>query len=262
MQQITSRKNPLILESAKLQDKKYRKKSGTFFIEGKKLFSEALAKKLEIVYAIFSQDAYPQYADCDFSFPVYCVPNEVFLKISTEKSPEGVFCVLKDIDFFHKRYIIYSSDSFSQRKFFICGVRDPGNLGTMIRCACALGIEELILSSDCADLYHPKTVRAAMGTLFCQKISICEKVEDSIALLRQNGYRVLAASLRSDSRNLDEVRIDARTCFVVGNEGHGLDPSVIDACDGSVIIPMKNDTESLNAAMAAGILMWEVAKST
>ncbi len=262
MQRITSRQNPLMVQSAKLQDKKYRNETGTFFLEGKKLFAEALAAKLDIVYVIFSDDAYADYQKNDFPFPVYTVPNDVFLKISTEKSPEGVFCVAKDIDFFHKRYIIYSSDSFVGRKFCISGVRDCGNLGTMIRTARALGIDELILSADCADLYHPKTVRAAMGTLFTQKISICADLPSSIAVLQQNGYRVMAATLRPDSVRLDQVDLDSKVCFAVGNEGHGLEDDVISACCGSVIIPMAQGAESLNAAMAAGILMWESAKTT
>ncbi len=262
MQLITSRKNQLIVDCAKLQDKKYRQKSKSFFIEGKKLFCEALQSKAEILYAIFSESAYPAFEQQDFSFPTFLVTEEVFSKISTEKSPEGVFCVLKDIDFFHKRYIIYSSDSFSGRKFCICGVRDPGNLGTMIRTANALGVDELILSSDCADIYHPKTVRAAMGAIFRQRITICEDFPASIALLRQNGYCVYAATLQDTSSALNEIAIGADTCFVVGNEGHGLEKDVIDACDGSVIIPMQEGTESLNAAMAAGILMWESVRTT
>ncbi len=257
MQPITSRKNQLIVDCAKLQDKKYRQKTKSFFIEGKKLFCEALQENMQISYAIFSERAYPEFQEKDFPFPTFVATEEVFSKISTEKSPEGVFCVLKDIDFFHKRYIIYSSDSFKGRKFCICGVRDPGNLGTMIRTANALGVEELILSSDCADIYHPKTVRAAMGAIFRQKITICENFPASVSVLRQNGYRVYAATLQDTSVTLDRLSIGQNTCFVVGNEGHGLDKEVIDICDGSVIIPMQEGTESLNAAMAAGILMWE-----
>ena len=157
----------------------------------------------------------------------------------------------------HKRYIIYGRDSFCDSKIVLCGVRDPGNLGTMLRTAAAFGIGEVILSSDCADLYNPKTVRAAMGAIFRMRVSICEDVCQTLSLLHTNGYRTCAATLQASSLALGSFDVDRHTCFVIGNEGHGLDRSVIDACDCSVIIPMQQGTESLNAAIAAATLLWE-----
>lgn len=261
MQIITSRQNPLVVETAKLQDKKYRRQSKTFFLEGEKLFFEAIKSQATLCYAMMTEDAYARLCPVgkSYPFPVYCVSETVFEKISTEKSPQGVLSVLKDLDFLHKRYIIYSSDS-QKKKFLLCGIQDPGNLGTMIRSANAFGIDELILSEDCADLYHPKTVRAAMGALFRQRISVCADLPASIEALRKQGYTVYAATLNEASRPLTSVDVTAQVCFAVGNEGHGLPPSVIDACNGAVIIPMQPDTESLNAAVAASILMWETAR--
>ncbi len=264
MQSITSRKNPLVVATAKLHDKKYRTQTGTFFLEGEKLFSEALRASLQIDYAMMTKEAYekllPQ-GDGTYPFPVYAVEESVFEKISTEKSPQGVLCVAKHLDFLHKKYIIYREANFIEgKKFLLCGIRDPGNLGTLIRTANAFGIEELILSDDCADLYHPKTVRAAMGALFRQRISICSDLLGSMAQLQKQGYTLLAAALREDSLPLGQYTVCGQTCFAVGNEGQGLPKEVIDACDGSVIIPMAPDSESLNAAMAAGILMWETVR--
>jgi TrmH family RNA methyltransferase len=261
MQIITSRQNPLVVDTAKLQDKKYRRQSKRFFLEGEKLFAEALKSGVSLCYVMMTEAAYARLCPTEntYPFPVYCVSESVFEKISTEKSPQGVLSVAKDLDFLHKRYIIYSSDS-QKRKFLLCGIQDPGNLGTMIRTANAFGIDELILSEDCADLYHPKTVRAAMGAIFRQKIAVCSDLPASIVALQNAGYCVLAATLNESSLPLNELCVHPTTCFAVGNEGHGLPSSVIDACNGSVIIPMQPDTESLNAAVAASLLMWEVSR--
>lgn len=144
--------------------------------------------------------------------------------------------------------------------FIVSSVRDPGNLGTIIRNANALGIDELIISADCADIYNPRTVRAAMGALFRQKITVCRDIISAVSVLREMGYCVLAAALSQSSVSITNVDVSCRTCFLIGNEGHGLDGELINACSGSVIIPMQNGCESLNAAAAAAILMWESAK--
>ncbi len=264
MHLITSRQNPLVIATAKLQEKKYRTQSGLFFSEGEKLFREAMASPAQIDYVMMTQDAYDRLLTagappCDF--PVYVVSEGVFEKISTEKAPQGVLCVIKHLDFLHKKDIIYREGNLSkERKFLLCGIRDPGNLGTLIRTANAFGIDELILSEDCADLYHPKTVRAAMGALFRQRITVCTDLCGSISELRSRGYTLLAAALTETARPLQAYPITQKTCFAVGNEGHGLPKEVIDACDGSVIIPMAPDSESLNAAVAAAILMWETVR--
>ena len=116
-----------------------------------------------------------------------------------------------------------------------CSIRDPGNLGTVIRDANALGIDELILSSDCADLYNPRTVRAAMGALFRQHITLCEDPVGSIGALRGLGYRVHAAALHRDAVPLSSLGVDRRVCFLVGNEGRGLSEELIGAASDCVM---------------------------
>lgn len=262
---LTSRQNPTVVATAKLHDKKHRTEAGCFFAEGKKLLLEALDAGAPLSYVMATEDAYAaldaQGLTARLDCPVYTVTESVFEKISTEKSPEGVLCVIKDIDFLHKRYIIYGRDSFCDSKIVLCGVRDPGNLGTMLRSARAFGIGEVILSDDCADLYHPKTVRAAMGAIFRMRVSVCTDICQTLALLRTQGYHTCAATLQKDSLPLGTFAVDQKTCFVIGNEGHGLTQEVIDACDCAVIIPMQADTESLNAAIAASLLMWEIART-
>ena len=135
-------------------------------------------------------------------------------------------------------------------------VRDPGNLGTMIRTAAAFGFDRIILG-DCADLYHPRTVRASMGALYRMRIDVCTRMEPVIRALQLHGHRVIAAALQENSLTLGRDPLCADDCIVIGNEGHGVSPQVLGCADAVVKIPMEPDAESLNAAGAASVLMWE-----
>ena len=181
--------------------------------------------------------------------------------MTEEKAPEGIFCLSKTIDKYHNFATIYIPDKNSAQKsrarMMLCSLRDPGNLGTVIRACAAFGCHELILTEDCADIYNTKTVRASMGMLFDRRITVVRDPVAAIHALKESGQTVLAAALHRDSLSLFDVKDPASVCFVIGNEGHGLDEDVISACNGSVIIPMMEGTESLNASIAASILLYE-----
>ena len=130
------------------------------------------------------------------------------------------------------------------------------NLGAIIRSAAAFGIDTLLLSEDCADIYNSKTVRASMGTLFGQRIVRVPNLVDAITALRGQGRRVFAAALDHKAMRLGSFSPAVGDCVVIGNEGHGLCDTTVQACDASVYIPMTDRAESLNAAVAAAILMW------
>jgi TrmH family RNA methyltransferase len=136
-------------------------------------------------------------------------------------------------------------------------VRDPGNLGTIIRSAKAFGVKNLVLSSDCADLYNPRTIRAAMGTLFTQNVYMAEDLIGVIGSLRARG-RVYAAALCEDAVRLGEVRFGENDAALVGNEGHGLSQEALAACTDTLYIPMAAGVESLNAGIAASVILWEL----
>jgi TrmH family RNA methyltransferase len=154
-------------------------------------------------------------------------------------------------------------------------VRDPGNVGTVIRTAAALGMAHIILSNDCADLYHPRTVRAAMGPLFSMPVTRVDDLAGTVRLLRAEGWVVNAAALDDHAERLGEVDLSLpaggesacrpgvtdRICALIGNEGHGLSRAVIEACDRTVYIPMEADAESLNAGAAAALVMWEMRRA-
>nr|MBQ4319863.1 RNA methyltransferase [Clostridia bacterium] len=259
MTRITGRTNPYIIEVAKLRDKKHRNTAGKFLADGIKLFEEADQSGVTFESLILSDSGkdkfYGKYCKLFEKYDIVSVPDTVFEKISEEKSPEGGISVLKGLDKLHKNTTIYNIEENDGVRFILSSIRDPGNLGTMIRSAAAFGISELILSSDCAELYSPKTLRAAMGAVFRQRVTVVKDLVGCIHTLNEAGHKVYAAL--PDARALPFGKIEGRVCYAVGNEGHGLDADVVEACHGSAYIPMAQGTESLNAAAAATILMYD-----
>ena len=275
MEIITSRQNPQILHAVRLQDRKHRQREKLFCFDGIKLCMEALMSDVEIVRIFLRSSTAKsviariekELPSVDFSSHVALVMLEdaVFEKISIEKSPEGVICIAKYIDKCHKIVTINNIEELgaypvteNERVMLLESVRDPGNLGTIIRGASAFGIDRLIISQDCADLYNPKTVRASMGTIFRQHIDRVEDMPSAVRALQNDGRRIYAAALDSTALRLGAAELCARDGIVIGNEGHGLSDDTIAACTGCLFIPMAEGTESLNAAMAATVCMWEM----
>ena len=278
---ITSRQNRRIVELMKLDDRRAREKSRLFRFDGVKLLCEAIRRGVELD-SIFLRvgtakkvvNRMEELYGCALSqahCPILGVEDSLFDKISQENAPEGVITVAKYIDKCHKNIIIYNKDEFetcpSAAVILLESVRDPLNVGAIIRSAAALGVGHLILSADCADIYHPRTVRAAMGPLFSMPITRVEDLAGTIRSLRAAGRRVYAAALDDTAIRLGSPELMAEQgrdgcagCAVIGNEGHGLSEAVINACDRSVYIPMEADTESLNAGVAAALIMWELCK--
>lgn len=276
---ITSRQNRRVVELMKLDDRRAREKTRTFRFDGVKLLCEAIRRgvEMEAVFlrvgtaervAVRMEELYgctPADAGC----PVFGVEDSLFEKISQENAPDGVITVAKYIDKSHNLIIIYKEDEVTVRKdapvLLLESVRDPLNVGAIIRSAAALGVGHIIMSADCADLYHPRTVRTAMGPLFSLPITRVEDLAGTVRSLRAEGRRIYAAALDDTALRLGSPEFNAEreghpVGVVIGNEGHGLSESVIAACDRSVYIPMEADTESLNAGVAAALLMWELSK--
>lgn len=275
MEIITSRQNPQILRVVRLQDRKHRQREQLFCFDGIKLCKEALISGVEMERIFLRASTAErvirrmetELPTMDFSshFALVMLEDTVFEKISAEKSPEGVICVAKYIDKCHKIVTINNIEASAsyplldtERIMLLESVRDPGNLGTIIRGASAFGVDRLIISEDCADLYNPKTVRASMGTIFRQRIDRVENLPCAIRSLRQNGRHIYAAALDSTALKLGVAELNCRDGIVIGNEGHGLSTQTIEACTGCLYIPMAEGTESLNAAMAATVCMWEM----
>lgn len=267
---ITSRQNRTVVEVGKLSDRRAREAAGLFRFDGIKLLREAVRNRLEMPLlllrescaetvgaALQESDGMPLSACAD---RVLTLADGVFDKISEEKSPEGVICVAKYIDKFEKIATIYSDGKIPGREETVVlleSVRDPANIGAIIRSAAALGVDRLIISADCADVYNAKAVRASMGTLFGQRIDRVGDLPGIIGQLRTRGRRVFAAALDPAAVRLGSFAVQPGDCVVIGNEGHGLSDAVLQAADRRVFIPMSGRAESFNAAVAAALLMWE-----
>ena len=276
---ITSRQNRRIVELMKLDDRRAREKTRTFRFDGVKLLCEAIRRGVEMETIFLRVGTADRVAarmeelygctPADAGCPVFGVEDSLFEKISQENAPDGVITVAKYIDKFHNFIIIYKEDEVTVRKdapvLLLESVRDPLNVGAIIRSAAALGVGHIIMSADCADLYHPRTVRTAMGPLFSLPITRVEDLAGTIRGLRAEGRRIYAAALDDTALCLGSSAFDTEreghpAGAVIGNEGHGLSDAVIAACDRSVYIPMEADTESLNAGVAAALLMWELGR--
>ena len=269
---ITSRNNPLVKWASSLSEKKYRDSEQAFIIEGEKLAFEALEAGLPVTHVLVDSEKAIRLMDRINAFAnnekfantvVIQLSESAFSKISGEKAPQGIILIIKYLDFFSKLDIIYKEEFFlksDERAIILSSIRDPGNLGSVIRSAVAFGTDHIILSEDCVDLYNSKTVRAAMGSFFKIKATIVSDLVSTISLLRENGRAVYAAELRPGAVSLSDIDTSPCDIVVIGNEGHGISEDVSKACSASVYIPISENTESLNASVAAGVLMWEFSR--
>ena len=256
MEIITSKNNAAIIAASKLSDKKYREREQKFAFEGIKLFEEAYRAGVPFSRVFVTEEAYRKYTDKLSVLPqniLTVVSDAVYEKLSFENAPQGVFCIAD--------YFTPKSQKDTTFVLLLDGVSDPGNFGAILRSAEAFGTDTVYTGKNGADLYNPKTVRACMGSLFRVDIRRAESIPDSIRALQKDGFRVFATALDHRSQDIRNVNFGGKVAFVIGNEGHGVSEETLDACDGTVIIPMCDGPESLNAAVAASVVMWEAAKN-
>ena len=254
---ISSKSNRLIVRIGSLAEKKYRDSERLFRFDGIKLFREAAACGVALRYVLVSAGAAgadAMLSEAGSKAPgagLYLLSDEVFAKLSPEKSPEGIISVAEYPSSLHIR-----AEGGEDAEHALAGVegilalesvRDPGNLGTVIRSAAAFGTEALLLSGDCADIYNPRV------------LVITADLPSALRRLAAAGRRILGTTLSSDAVPLQDAGVRKSDIFVIGNEGHGLSGAVIAACDRKVFIPMERGPgiESLNAAVAASVIMYE-----
>lgn len=261
---ITSRQNPTVVKLCALLDKKERRKSRLFRIDGYKLFLEAVDCGAEIELVAICSEKAERFMPAvrESGARAILLAPEVFSKITDEKAPDGIIAVVRYIGKIHK--VLEASDipaiaASGRRIMAFESLRDPGNLGTVIRSASAFGVDTLILSDDCADVYNPKTLRGAMGAIFSREIFFCKDLPEALSRFSCEGRRVLAATLDNEAVAVGKAALSARDIILIGNEGHGLSRAAVEASDLSVILPIDTGrgVESLNAATAASVFMWE-----
>lgn len=269
---ITSRQNRLVVEVGKLADRKARMTEKCFRFDGVKLLHEAVANGIHIEKLLLAESRSAQILATLESVKdalalretvVYILSDDAFSKVSGEQAPEGVVTVAR-FPSLHKRgeeaaaLVAELSAAPFRRVLLLESVRDPGNVGTILRSAAAFGVNCVVLSADCADIYNPKTIRGAMGALFRMQVAVVEDITEAIGLLRDGGRRVFAAALDPTAVRLGKETLGKGDAVLIGNEGHGLSPEAIRACGQSLYIPMEEGSESLNAAIAASVILWNM----
>ena len=251
MIKITSSSNKTYKYFKSLLQKKSRYESGEFVVEGIKSVRDAVASGKEIS-AIIISDEFAEEFDYGEN-EIYEIPAPLFEKLCDTKTPQGIAAVIK----------MYETAGFEpdmDGAYVYCdGVSDPGNLGTIIRTADAAGFSGVILSDTCADIYSPKTVRASMGSFFNINLIAGKTVED-LMKYKSMGFNLLGGALTDKTLDYRAAVYKKPTIIIVGNEANGISDEVLKICT-SVKIPIYGRAESLNAAMAAGILMYEWARN-
>ena len=257
---ISSAQNPIIKEIKALKEKKYRDRKGLYFIEGIRFIEEALKEKELINKVLVSEkitevkggsEILKQLEEAD-SRNVYTVPDKLYLEVTDTENPQGILAVMS------KKSVGIES-VYDDKNFFVVldSIQDPGNMGTIIRTADAAGATAVIVSKGCVDVYNPKVLRSTMGSIFHIPICYCENILEGLQSLKEKGITLCAAHLDGEKSYFDLNNKD-NIAVIIGNEANGISDSVAAISDELVKIPMEGKSESLNASVAAGLLIYEV----
>lgn len=250
---ITSASNEQIKNIIQLKEKsKARKQKKQFVVEGIKMFSEVPKESLEAVYVSesFLKDNKDNLKGVDFQI----VSDAVFKKISDTVTPQGVLAIVRQSTYTLEDIINYRKKGKSCI-VVLDRLQDPGNLGTIVRTGEGAGISGIIMSNDCADIYNPKVIRSTMGSIFRVPFAVVDNLPDAIDKMKACGITTYAAHLNGEDYNKGVFVNDI--ALLIGNEARGLSKEVSDKADKRIRIPMEGKVESLNAAIATAILMYE-----
>lgn len=257
---LTSKDNINIKNTVKLKKSaRYRRQSGLFIAEGLRVCYDAMLSNAEIEILFATEKAIEKNRDkynelSEYSHKSFVVTEQIFSLISDTETPQGSLCVIKALDKISQFDTIKSNGKL----LALDNVQDPNNLGTILRSAEAFGIDGIVMSEDCCDIYSPKVVRGSMGAVFRIPFIICSSIS---YFLKENTYLESFASVVDNSaKPITEVNFKSPCIAVIGNEGNGLKQETIDSCKNKITIPMRGKAESLNASAAASIIIWEMIK--
>ena len=250
MESITSLKNPRVISWRSLKDKKGRDAAGAFLVEGPKMVSEALNSLFQVKTFLLREGYAPPFP-LPPDIPAFTLPEYVFRSVCDTKTPQGIAAVIQSFHLPLK----------GSRLLALDGIQDPGNLGTIIRTADAAGFEGILLSRDCADLFSPKVLRSTMGSIFRMTFAFPDHLASSLLGFREKGYSILSSQLDGNSF-YQRKEVASSLILVIGNEGNGISEEVKAVSTHHLCLPMKGGTESLNAAVAAGIMMYDLVFSS
>lgn len=255
---ITSASNVQVKNIIQLQKKaRARRQQRMFVTEGVRMFREAPEEMISRIYVSesFLQD--PQHRKLLEGRKWEVLSDPVFSRVSDTQTPQGILCLIKMPDHDPEQLLLNADPGGIW--LVLENVQDPGNLGTMFRTGEGAGIAGVIMDKNTADIYNPKTIRSTMGSIFRVPFAIADSPADMIRLLKERRIRVYGAHL-AGSVCYDEPDYTEGTAFLIGNEGNGLTEETAALADQNIRIPIEGRLESLNAAMAAGILMYEASR--
>lgn len=261
MDRLSSKTNEKIRSAVNVRDSaKARRESSLFFLEGARLCADAAENGVEIYRAFFTKIAQEKYCErCEKILSVcdeaYEISSEVSTKLTDTENSQGVFCICRMPKRKENMYGLNPNGKY----LMLENVQDPSNLGAITRTAEALGIDGLIVCGGC-DIYNPKALRASMGSALRLNIIACDNAADLISEANKLGMLTLASTPDRNSIKITSIHSSGGIICVVGNEGNGITEQTMSICQKKITIPMEGRAESLNAATAAAILIWEMVR--
>ena len=257
---ITSTSNAKIKRIVQLRKKKKaRDAEGVFLVEGIRMFREIPEKLLQEIYISEScegkegKEIRRRASACGIRPEL--VSDGVFAYLSDTQTPQGILCVVGQLSYSLEEV----ADASCPHMLVLDRLQDPGNVGTILRTAEGAGVTGILLDGECADIYNPKTIRSTIGSVFRMPFYYIQDLEEGIRYLKKRGICTYAAHLEG-KRAYDEEDYRKPCAFLIGNEGNGLRPEIADLADTYIRIPMAGEVESLNAAIASAVLMFEAGR--
>ena len=248
IEKLSSLKNPRVRLLRSLKDRKGRKETGLFLVEGDKMTAEALSSGFS-VRCLLVRENHPLPEGLPEDLPVCVMPEEVLAAVCDTRTPQGIAAAVE----------MRSVPMTGEKLIALDGLQDPGNVGTIVRTADAAGFGGVLLSPDCADVFSPKTLRATMGSIFRVGLAFPASLPEELGRLREEGYSVLSSQLDGDPF-YERNGVCDKLVLVVGNEGNGVSPAVRREATHHLRLPMRGGAESLNAAVAAAVMMYDLTR--
>ncbi len=242
---ITSKDNEIIKNIKKLKEKKYRLDS--YIVEGIKMVKEAINENQEIALIAIREDF-----KIDFdtkNIKTVTISNKIFNDISDVKTPQGILAVIKK----NQNNQIETNSNYI---LALDSLQDPGNMGTIIRTADSANINQIIINKTTVDPYSPKVIRSTMGAIYRTNIIEVEDLKTTLKEIQSKGFQIITTDLKA-TQSIYDINYNNKTVVVIGNEANGVSQEILQTADKKVIIPMLGKTESLNASIAASIMIYE-----
>ena len=242
---ITSKDNEIIKNIKKLKEKKYRLDS--YIVEGIKMVKEAINENQEIALIAIREDF-----KIDFDtkkIKIVTISNKIFNDISDVKTPQGILSVIKK----NQNNQIETNQEYI---LALDSLQDPGNMGTIIRTADSANINQIIINKTTVDPYSPKVIRSTMGAIYRTNIIEVEDLKATLKEMKLKGFQIITTDLKA-TQSIYDINYNNKTVVVIGNEANGVSQEILQTADKKVIIPMLGKTESLNASIAASIMIYE-----